>query len=366
KLTAEYFIDCTGDGTIGALANIPFNMGQESRETYNEDIAPKQANNNTFGNTVFFYTKKVDKPVKYVPPDFAFSMEQVEQMIGGGGRIVNETMNGCDYWWFETGGKKNTISDFDNISFELKQLVLGVWNYIKNSGKFDADNLTLEWIGNVPGKRESRRMITEKILTQKDVIEPKKIDDGAFYGGWYLDFHPSDGVNTDEEFCNQIPVHIYPIPFGTLYNKKCKNLLFAGRDIGTSHVAFASTRIMNTCALSGQAASTLCAVLMDHSKNVDEITDTIIKESQKVLIKNDVFIPFINNKDVDDLAQTAKIDTSDIFNGNTKENGNKIDISNEFFMVIPPTKESIYILMDASEETEIQYNCYPASLPSRK
>lgn len=366
ELEATYFIDCTGDGLIGALADVPFNMGQESRETYEEDLAPLNSNTNTFGNTIFFYTKEVDEPVKYLPPDFVLSIPQIDQMLGAGGRIVNETMNGCDYWWFETGGTQNTISDADNIAFKLKQLVLGVWNYIKNSKKFCADNLTLEWIGNVPGKRESRRMITEKVLTQKDVISPKKMEDGAFYGGWYLDFHPSDGINTDEEFCTQIPVHIYPIPFGTLYNQKCKNLLFAGRDIGTSHVAFASSRIMNTCALSGQAASTLCNVLINSSKYTNEITDDIIKESQNILIKNDVLIPFINQRDDNDLAQKAKINASAIIDREIKQNDNTIVINEDFFVVIPPTKEFIYILMYASEETEINYTCHPVNLPSRK
>ena len=67
-------------------------------------------------------------------------------------------MSGCDCWWFEYGGMKDTIADEQSITIELKRLVLGVWNYIKNSGKFKADNYTLEWIGNIAGKRESRRM----------------------------------------------------------------------------------------------------------------------------------------------------------------------------------------------------------------
>src|SRR5699024_5463672 len=110
-----------------------------------------------------------------------------------GGRIVNEKMNGCDYWWVEYGGTLDTISSNQEIGLELKKLVLGIWNYIKNSGKFDADNLELEWVGNIPGKRESRRFIGETILTQNDIRENKYTKDGVCYGGWYMDFHPSEG-----------------------------------------------------------------------------------------------------------------------------------------------------------------------------
>lgn len=46
---------------------------------------------------------------------------------------------------------------------------MGLWNYIKNSGRFDADELQLEWIGALPGKRESRRFQGCYTLTQKDI-----------------------------------------------------------------------------------------------------------------------------------------------------------------------------------------------------
>lgn len=105
--------------------------------------------------------------------------------------MKNQT--GSDCWWFEYGGLCNTISDSQEITLELKRLVLGIWNYIKNSGKYpNARTYTLEWIGNIPGKRESRRMITDYILSSTDISgRMKEFKDGAFYGGWYMDFHPA-------------------------------------------------------------------------------------------------------------------------------------------------------------------------------
>ena len=65
-------------------------------------------------------------------------------------------MSGSDCWWFEYRGLRDTISNAQDIALELRRLVLGVWNHVKNSGKFHADCYTLDWIGSIPGKRDSR------------------------------------------------------------------------------------------------------------------------------------------------------------------------------------------------------------------
>ena len=152
EFEGRIFMDATGDGTIGQLAGAPSAMGKEERQKYGESLAPLKPEKTTFGNTIFFFTQNAGKPVAYKAPDFAYPMEQIE---------------------VEMGGMQNTIDDAQEIGLELKRLVTGVWNYIKNSGRFQADQLTLSWEGNLPGKRESRRMITEKVLCQKDVLEPE-------------------------------------------------------------------------------------------------------------------------------------------------------------------------------------------------
>ncbi len=83
-------------------------------------------------------------------------MSHIEKILGCGGRIINERMSGSDCWWFEYRGLRDTISNAQDIALELRRLVLGVWNHVKNSGKFHADCYTLDWIGSIPGKRESR------------------------------------------------------------------------------------------------------------------------------------------------------------------------------------------------------------------
>ena len=136
RIEAKYFIDATGDGSIGAKSGVPFYMGtQRITPEFNETL-PAPA---LLGSSILYYSRKEDHPIRFIPPEYAYDMAEIEQIINRGGRIANETLSGSDCWWFEFGGICDTIQNAQDISFELKRLVMGVWNYIKNSGHFDAD-----------------------------------------------------------------------------------------------------------------------------------------------------------------------------------------------------------------------------------
>ncbi|WP_217585234.1 FAD-dependent oxidoreductase, partial [Microbacterium sp. GbtcB4] len=80
------------------------------------------------------------------------------------------------------GGTHNVVDDNEAIRDELRSVIPGIWDHIKNSGESDADNLTLEWIGNIPGKREYRRFIGVYTLRQQDILEQTSFDDGIAFG----------------------------------------------------------------------------------------------------------------------------------------------------------------------------------------
>ncbi len=366
RLRGKMFLDCTGDATLGAQAGVNYRVGKESKEEYHEEFAPGQQEAGTLGNTIFFYTRKVDHKVDFIAPDYAYTLERVEAMLGKGGRVVSETYNGCDYWWFEYGGTLDTIGDAQEIALELKRFVFGVWNYIKNSGKYSAENLTLEWVGNMPGKRESRRMITDYVLTQNDILNGTQFNDGAFFGGWYLDFHPSEGIFTAEEFCTQIPVNIYDIPLRCLYSSKVKNLVFGGRDIGTTHAAFASTRIMNTCALSGQAAGTLASVCASHNTTPANMDDALVQTIRQTLIREDMLVLNCRNSDEKDMARSAKITASSVAHGRCDKEDGAFKLDEGGYLVVPSNiGGTIELLFNASYSSHLEVAYHTNYIPSR-
>lgn len=331
RVRAQYFVDATGDGSIGAQAGLPFYMG-----TRRVEGGGQGADSELLGSSILYYTRKEDHPVPFVPPAYAYALEEVERLIGSGGRVVNERLSGSDCWWFEYGGAHDTIAAAQDIAIELKRLVLGVWNYIKNSGKFDADYYTLDWIGSLPGKRESRRMETEYLLSRRDLLEGRQFSDGAFYGGWYMDLHPAGGIlDSQSDSCVQIPVHVYQIPLRCLYHERVPNLLFAGRNIGTQRDAFASSRIMNTCALSGQAAGTLAAACIARGQSPAELPPDQVEEVRQILLREDMFIPGVSSTDKMDLAPQARISASSFHSGGTAPLNAGLELTKDAFAVFP-------------------------------
>jgi hypothetical protein len=343
--TGTYFIDATGDGTIGAGAGVPFTMGREGRGVYGEANAPEKGDSLTQGNTLFFVSKKTGKPVPFIPPAYIHSMETVRQFISAGGRLINETLNGSDYWWFELGGTGDTIRDNRNIALELKRVALGVWNYIKNSGEFDAANLTLEWIGSLPGKRESRRFIGAYVLKEQDLTGRRRFEDDLAYGGWFMDFHPAGGVFAGEANCVQIPVFAYPIPFRCLYNPDFPNLLFAGRNISVSHAAFASSRIMNTCAMVGHAAGSAAAYAFLHGCPPPRMSPADIRAIKEILASQDHVLPWQVKGEGKNLARRAKVSASSVLEQADAGEGAALPLGADWFLLV--TKRAGVSVMDA-------------------
>lgn len=361
------FVDATGDGMVGCSAGVDFHFGREDRSEYGENLTPESKDSNVLGSSIMFQYKDEGKPIPFKKPDYAYDIPYIEALLNRGGRVVNEKMNGCDYWWVEFGGTHDTILENQEIGIELKKLVMGIWNYIKNSGKFDADMLTLEWVGQIPGKRESRRFVGEYILTQNDVEQGKDFPDAVCYGGWYMDFHPSDGIYSEESFCRQIPVHAYNIPMRSLYTPKMDNLLFAGRNISTSHAAFSSTRIMDTCGLVGQASGEAAAFCALQKCTPHEANQQYINNIQQKLLKNDMSILGLKNADETDLAHTASVTCSESRIPENSDGEGYADISNDTFLVCPVSKENakINIAVECRKDTVLEYSIYRSRLPSR-
>ena len=363
------FIDATGDGTIGAQAGVPYRIGREDKTLYNESLAPEKTDKKVLGSSMFFLARKTEKSVRFIKPDYAYNVDTIENILkNGGGRIVNEEMNGCDYWWIEYGGDYDTIGDNQDIFLELKKLSMGIWNYVKNSGKFNADNLMLEWIGNLPGKRESRRFIGEYTLTQKDIEEGHKFEDAVAYGGWYLDVHPSGGIYSNEDFCIQIPVHVYDIPLRCLYNKNYGNLLFAGRSISVSHAALASTRLMDTCSLVGIAAGEAAAYCLDKGISLKELgKESYISEIRQRLNKNDAGTPDTVNEDTNDKARKATVTESGHFIIKNTEVIGYIPVKKGCFLICPGMEDAkeIGIVIHCGADTSLHYCIYSSNLPNR-
>lgn len=308
---SKLFCDCSGDGIIGFLSGAAFRMGAESSDEFGEKFAPTNEYGELLGHSIYFYSKDTGSPVKYNPPSFALDVSKEIPRY----KSFNSKDFGCRLWWIEYGGRKDTVHDTEEIKWELWKVVYGVWNHIKNSGEFpDAENLTLEWVGMIPGKRESRRFEGDYMIVQQDIVEQRMHADAVAFGGWSIDLHPGDGVFSEKPGCNQWHSKgTYQIPYRSLYSRNITNLFFAGRIISASHVAFGSTRVMATSAYLGQAVGNAAYLCKQKNCTPKELyTLNHVSELQSYLAKKGHFIPGLMPIDTDNLINQAVIKTSSV------------------------------------------------------
>lgn len=307
SVTAKYFADCSGDSILSTLSGAKFMYGREAKSDFNETIPPDVADKKTMGMSCLFQIRETDHPVEFIPPKWAYKYETDADLPYKDHFIDN------NFWWIEVGGEWDCIHDTDRCREELLKICYGVWDHMKNYGDHGADNWELEWIGFLPGKRESRRYIGKYIVNQNDVESGGHFDDIVAYAGWTMDDHFPEGFYYTKG--HPTIYHPAPTPWGLplrcMISKNIENLCFAGRNISVTHAALSSSRVMATCSILGQALGT--AVAQAIKDNVI-LENTDIKKLQQTLMQDDCYIPW-QNREISTLTKTADCSNDTIRNG---------------------------------------------------
>ncbi|MHA6482977.1 FAD-dependent oxidoreductase [Paenibacillus sp. strain BS8-2] len=324
-IQGQLFIDCTGDGVVADQARCEWRWGTESKDEFNEPHAPAEASTKTMGNSIHFRAKDMGRPVPFRAPDWAVKHEDPDY-FSKQGRMFYDTESG--YWWIEIGVPWNTIYDNETIRHELTRHTLGIWDWMKNSDpllKEQTVNLALDWIGQVPGKRESRRIIGEYFMTEHDIQNLTKFDDEIAFGGWFVDLHTpggllaehaepasAEGYNETSDYAQKSYCGPYGIPFRIMVAKDVTNLMMAGRNVSVTHAALGTVRVMSTTALMGQAAGTGAAYALRNGLKLKELTDKAMVDIRQQLLRDGCFLPNAINEDDGDLARQASVTASSV------------------------------------------------------
>lgn len=326
-LSAKLFADCTGNGTLAAFVGAEYHIGTEAKSAFNEPHAPEVENADRMGNTLLF--KAVDKgqPVAFVPPVevMHFTEEQLKyrKHTVDFNKEINDTASQGEqrmlydgycqdygYWWIEIPGQaEDIIGEYEEIRDQLVSAVYGIWDHIKNGGDHGAENFELVWVGMLPGVRESRRIMGDYVLNENDVLNNHRFADVVAYGGWHIDNHVAGGLFAFDKvpsFVYEFPGS-YDIPYRAYCAKGFKNLYVCGRCMSASKLAMATSRVMGTCAIGGQAVGTAAAMC---AKDGLEMRQVDVKALQQALLRDDCYLPGIRNEDALDLAQGAVVTAS--------------------------------------------------------
>ena len=328
QLEAKTFIDCTGDGIVADKAGCQWRMGSEGRDEFNEPHAPPKASNDTMGNSIHFLARDTGAPAPFKAPDWAVKHEDASYFYQQG-RLPKEKRGG--FWWLEIGVPYHTIYDAETIRHELTRHALGVWDWMKNKDPKTVDlvrNYALDWIGQVPGKRESRRIMGRYLMTEHDILNKTVFPDEVAFGGWFVDLHTPGGLlaktsepsaaagghedeyDTFSDYSAMSYCGPYGVPLRILLARDCDNLMMAGRNVSVTHAALGTVRVMGTTALMGEAAGIAAAVGLERGHDFGQLVVEDIGEIQQRLLANGCFLPNVFNQDSCDLARLAKATAS--------------------------------------------------------
>lgn len=308
RIRAGMYCDCTGDSRLGLETGAEMRTGREGRAEFGESLAPETPENRTLGSSILFTSRLYHNPMPFTAPSWArkITKEQLKH------RPITSWEYG--YWWIEWGGDHEVIADNERIRFELLAIVMGVWDYIKNSGQFpDSKHWAMDWVGMMPGKRGSRRMVGDYLLKQSDLMQGS-FPDAVAIGGWSMDGHPPEGFDRPDLPPNTVlhPPEVYGIPLRSLYSRNVPNLMMAGRNISASYVAFTSSRVMATCAVIGQAVGTAAAQCLEARVLPRQLANDPkqVAKLRQTLLRDDQCIKGLTNQDPLDLARSAKVTAS--------------------------------------------------------
>lgn len=283
KLVAPVYSDCTGDGTVGYLAGADYSMGRESRDEYGEPSAPEKGDRMTMGASVQWYSVESDAPCAFPVFEYGldFSDASCERVTMG-------------EWTWETGMNRDQCAEFERIRDYGLLVVYSNWSYLKNRLADNGDYAcrSLGWVAYVAGKRESRRLLGDHVLTENDLMNGVEYPDASFTSTWSIDLHYPDPKNSEHfpggEFksvCTHGPVNPYAVPYRCLYSRNIDNLFMAGRDISVTHIGLGTVRVMRTTGMMGEVAGMAAGLCTKYGAVPRDIYTSHLEELKSLMRK---------------------------------------------------------------------------------
>ena len=292
KFMAPIFSDCTGDGTVGYLAGADYSMGREGKAEYNEPSAPEQGDKMTMGSSVQWYSIENEGDSDF--PIFEYGLEFNDQ------KCLKVKMG---EWTWETGMNRDQCFEFERIRDYGMMVVYSNWSYLKNrlADNKDYADRSLGWVAYIAGKRESRRLLGDHVLTENDLINKVQYPDASFTTSWSIDLHYPDPKNSkhfpDNEFksiCTHGPIDPYAVPYRCLYSRNIDNLFMAGRNISVTHIGLGTVRVMRTTGMMGEVVGMAAGLCTKHETLPRDIYNSHLKEL-KLLMNKGMGAPDLKN-----------------------------------------------------------------------
>jgi hypothetical protein len=254
RFEGQWFADCTGDGTIGYRAGADFKMTLPGR----------------MGQSNLWSVEDTSEPAPF--PRCPWALDLSDKPFPGRKGTEDDYrwtqgLKSLGRWFWESGYDHHPFEKMEYVRDWNFRAMYGAWDCLKNvDGLYP--NHKIAWAAYVTGKRESRRLLGDVVLTEEDLIEYREYPDGCVPAAWTIDLHWPDpryaeGFEGDEFIATSDPPRTrwpYWIPYRCLYSRNVPNLFMAGRDISVTHEALGMVRVMRTTGMMGEVLGMAAAV----------------------------------------------------------------------------------------------------------
>lgn len=284
SLTADCYIDCTGDADLAAMSGCKTAYGDERGQVQGGTLCFKIANFCT--DKFLAYAKETGEngnlrvAVKKAMENGDFPAGEVK--VAG----ISLPAPGMAVFNFGHVFGIDPLNGFSMTEAELTararlpELMRFIRTYVPG-----AEEAVLAYSGPNMGVRESRRIKGKYCLTMEDYMKRADFEDSIGYYAYPVDFHASDPAKAEEmekryQETRYAVGESYGIPYRCLLPEGAENLLAAGRIISCDRSMQASVRVMPACFATGQAAGTAAAMAAKSGISVQKVD---VKELRGVL-----------------------------------------------------------------------------------
>ncbi len=269
EVSAKYFIDCTGDAVLSAASGFPTRLGRPG-----DSLCQPM--------TLCFRVGGIERDK--LRQNFYLMQEKYKSLRAQGiiknpreNVLLFSTLRESIVHFNTTRIVKHSPVSADDVTaaeIEAREQVAEMILFLRQNVPGCEHAVLLSTAMEI-GKRESRMIDGEYLLTQDDLLAFTHFDDGIAACNYDIDIHNPEGGGTSHHFFPK--GKFYTIPYRCLIPKDAENLLTAGRCISVSHEAQASCRIMPTVTTLGQAAGTAAALALEGECGVREVDTELLR-----------------------------------------------------------------------------------------
>lgn len=248
SLTAEAYVDATGDANLSLVTGLTMQTGNE-HGYLQAASAPIRVGG-------LRHDLKIDRAA-IIDAFKVYNKTGAHPVSRTDGGIYTRMPGSGDLWWMIIDLPMHDLSS-ETFSKAERAMRASAYDYVevlrKNVPGFE--NAYLVQTGPQIGVRESRHPLARVQITGDDLISGRLREDGVARAAWPAELHAELGKPVYHSVGGNGYAHV---PLDALRSKEMDNLYFAGRIIGADDLAYGSIRVMGTAFATGEAAGVAAA-----------------------------------------------------------------------------------------------------------